>query len=65
MTGDTGVAVRGLIAKIAIAGIMVLALLFVLFPVYWMVITSLKLPREIFRVLRFGLRFSPKPTIGR
>jgi multiple sugar transport system permease protein len=50
MTGDTGVAVRGLIAKIAIAGIMVLALLFVLFPVYWMVITSLKLPREIFRV---------------
>jgi multiple sugar transport system permease protein len=50
MTGDAGVAVRGLIAKVAIAGVMVLALLFVLFPVYWMVITSLKLPREIFRV---------------
>ena len=50
MAGDAGVVVRGLVAKVAIAGVMVLALLFVLFPVYWMVITSLKLPREIFRV---------------
>jgi multiple sugar transport system permease protein len=50
MTGDAGVVVRGLVAKVAIVGVMVLALLFVLFPVYWMVITSLKLPREIFRV---------------
>ena len=50
MAGDAGVVVRGLVAKVAIVGVMVLALLFVLFPVYWMVITSLKLPREIFRV---------------
>jgi multiple sugar transport system permease protein len=41
---------RNLVAKLAIIAAMVLALLFVLFPVYWMVITSLKLPREIFRV---------------
>lgn len=27
-----------------------IAVLFILFPIYWMVITSLKLPREIFRV---------------
>lgn len=27
-----------------------LALLFILFPIYWMIITSLKLPREIYRV---------------
>jgi multiple sugar transport system permease protein len=36
--------------KIAVYAALLLALLFVLFPVYWMVITSLKLPREIFRV---------------
>jgi multiple sugar transport system permease protein len=41
---------RDFVAKLAIGAVMVLALLFVLFPVYWMVITSLKLPREIFRV---------------
>ena len=50
MRSETGAAVRDLIAKLAIAGVMVLALLFVLFPIYWMVITSLKLPREIFRL---------------
>ena len=28
----------------------VIAVLLVLFPIYWMIITSLKLPREIYRV---------------
>ena len=41
---------RPFIAKLVIVAAMALALVFVLFPVYWMVITSLKLPREIFRV---------------
>lgn len=50
MGTDTGLLGRNLVAKLAIIAAMVLALLFVLFPVYWMVITSLKLPREIFRV---------------
>lgn len=50
MGADTGLPGRNLVAKLAIIAAMVLALLFVLFPVYWMVITSLKLPREIFRV---------------
>lgn len=50
MGTDTGLPGRNLVAKLAIIAAMVLALLFVLFPVYWMVITSLKLPREIFRV---------------
>jgi multiple sugar transport system permease protein len=50
MGSDSGLPGRNLVAKLAIIAAMVLALLFVLFPVYWMVITSLKLPREIFRV---------------
>jgi multiple sugar transport system permease protein len=50
MGSDSGLLGRNLVAKLAIIAAMVLALLFVLFPVYWMVITSLKLPREIFRV---------------
>ena len=50
MTTGSGLLGRNLVAKLAIFAVMVLALLFVLFPVYWMVITSLKLPREIFRV---------------
>jgi multiple sugar transport system permease protein len=50
MGPDSGQPGRNLVAKLAIIAAMVLALLFVLFPVYWMVITSLKLPREIFRV---------------
>jgi multiple sugar transport system permease protein len=41
---------RAFIAKLAVGAVMALALVFVLLPVYWMVITSLKLPREIFRV---------------
>ena len=41
---------RPFIAKLVIVAAMALALVFVLFPIYWMVITSLKLPREIFRV---------------
>ena len=41
---------RAFIAKLTIVAVMALALVFVLFPIYWMVITSLKLPREIFRV---------------
>ena len=50
MGPDSGLPGRHLVAKLAIVAAMVLALLFVLFPVYWMVITSLKLPREIFRM---------------
>jgi multiple sugar transport system permease protein len=50
MGPDSALPGRNLVAKLAIIAAMVLALLFVLFPVYWMVITSLKLPREIFRV---------------
>src|SRR5215212_9496073 len=50
MTTGSGFVGRNLVAKLAIVTVMVLALLFVLFPVYWMIITSLKLPREIFRV---------------
>ena len=50
MGPDSGLPGRNLVAKLALIAAMVLALLFVLFPVYWMVITSLKLPREIFRV---------------
>lgn len=41
---------RQLVAKIAAYGALALALLLILFPIYWMVITSLKLPREILRV---------------
>ena len=41
---------RPFIAKLVIVAAMALALVFVLFPIYWMVIASLKLPREIFRV---------------
>jgi multiple sugar transport system permease protein len=41
---------RDHVTKLAIMAVMLVAVLFVLFPVYWMVITSLKLPREIFRV---------------
>jgi multiple sugar transport system permease protein len=50
MRTSSGLLGRNLVAKLAIIAAMVLALAFVLFPVYWMVITSLKLPREIFRV---------------
>jgi len=38
---------RRLVAAYAALGV---AVLFILFPIYWMVITSLKLPREIYRV---------------
>jgi multiple sugar transport system permease protein len=50
MRTSSGLLGRNCVAKLAIIAAMVVALLFVLFPVYWMVITSLKLPREIFRV---------------
>src|SRR3954463_6590224 len=50
MIMGSGLLGRHLVAKLAVCAVMVLAVLFVLFPVYWMVITSLKLPREIFRV---------------
>jgi multiple sugar transport system permease protein len=41
---------RELVAKIGTYAILLVAILLVLFPIYWMVITSLKLPREIYRV---------------
>ena len=37
-------------ARIATYVILSVAVLLILFPIYWMVITSFKLPREIFRV---------------
>lgn len=37
-------------ARIATYAILSVAVLLILFPIYWMVITSFKLPREIFRV---------------
>jgi len=39
-----------LLARIGTYLILIFAVLLVLFPIYWMVITSLKLPREIYRV---------------
>jgi multiple sugar transport system permease protein len=50
MRPSIGLMGRAFIAKLAVGAVMALALVFVLLPVYWMVITSLKLPREIFRV---------------
>lgn len=41
---------RFLIGRVLSYGLLGLAVLLVLFPIYWMVITSLKLPREIYRV---------------
>jgi multiple sugar transport system permease protein len=38
------------LARIASYAAVGVAILLILFPIYWMVITSLKLPREIFRV---------------
>jgi multiple sugar transport system permease protein len=39
-----------LIGRILTYAALVIAILLVLFPIYWMVITSLKLPREIYRL---------------
>lgn len=41
---------REALGKAASYAILIIAALLVLFPIYWMIITSLKLPREIFRV---------------
>jgi len=41
---------RLLIGRIATYAALAVAVVMVLFPIYWMVITSLKLPREIYRV---------------
>jgi multiple sugar transport system permease protein len=41
---------RFLIGRILSYTALVVAVLLVLFPIYWMIITSLKLPREIYRV---------------
>lgn len=41
---------REIIGRVASYAILAVAVLLVLFPIYWMVITSLKLPREIFRM---------------
>ena len=38
------------LARIATYAVLGLAVLLILFPIYWMMITSLKLPREIYRV---------------
>jgi multiple sugar transport system permease protein len=39
-----------LVGRIATYAILFVAIVLILFPIYWMIITSLKLPREIFRV---------------
>ncbi|MDB5587198.1 MAG: hypothetical protein JWP26_2168 [Devosia sp.] len=41
---------RFLIGRLLSYAALVIAVLLVLFPIYWMIITSLKLPREIYRV---------------
>lgn len=41
---------RVLLGRLASYALLGVAILLILFPIYWMVITSLKLPREIFRV---------------
>jgi multiple sugar transport system permease protein len=47
---EASVARRAAAARAATYAALCLAALLVLFPIYWMAITSLKLPREIFRV---------------
>ena len=41
---------RELLTRIGTWVALLIAVLLVLFPIYWMLITSLKLPREIYRV---------------
>ena len=41
---------RFLTGRILSYAVLIVAVLLVLFPIYWMVVTSLKLPREIYRV---------------
>jgi multiple sugar transport system permease protein len=41
---------RSAMVKVGTYTILAIAILLVLFPIYWMVITSLKLPREIYRM---------------
>ena len=41
---------RYVMGRVVSYALLILAVLMVLFPIYWMVITSLKLPREIYRV---------------
>ena len=49
-TSDSSVARRYWTGRIISYGLLIVAVLLVLFPIYWMIITSLKLPREIYRV---------------
>ena len=39
-----------IIGRVLSYAVLAIAVLLVLFPIYWMIITSLKLPREIFRL---------------
>jgi len=41
---------RFLTARVLSYAALIVAVILVLFPIYWMIITSLKLPREIYRV---------------
>jgi multiple sugar transport system permease protein len=50
MAGSPSISRRLLFARIGTYVALACAVLLVLFPIYWMVITSLKLPREIYRV---------------
>jgi multiple sugar transport system permease protein len=48
---SANIALRRLwIGRLLTYAVLIVAVLLVLFPIYWMVITSLKLPREIYRV---------------
>ena len=50
MAGGPSISRQLLLGRIFTYAALVCAVLLVLFPIYWMVITSLKLPREIYRV---------------
>ena len=41
---------RLLMSRVVSYALLAVAVILVLFPIYWMIITSLKLPREIYRV---------------
>ena len=40
---------RSLLGRLGMAVVLLVALLAVLFPIYWMIVTSLKIPRDIYR----------------
>ncbi len=41
---------KALAGRVLTYAVLVFAVLLVLFPIYWMIVTSLKLPRDIYRM---------------